>query len=188
MPMSEPELTQDTAAPPGHPRKASFLRRKLPFVAVLLLAVVGVAFTNISHQPISGFWEFLAIAIGVVCVATEWPNVDGRQARFRLIWTQALHWVTFLVLMNLMLLPHVQRMVPAPANSLVLLMLLALGTFLAGINLLSLQICFLGLALAVAVPAIAWFKQAALFLLLAAVLLVGLGITFWPRRGKSDTA
>jgi hypothetical protein len=87
-----------------------------------------------------------------------------------------------------MLLPHVQRMVPAPANSLVLLMLLALGTFLAGINLLSLQICFLGLALAVAVPAIAWFKQAALFLLLAAVLLVGLGITFWPRRGKSDTA
>jgi hypothetical protein len=37
--------------------------------------------------------------------------------------------------------------------------------------------------MAVAVPAIAWFKQSALFLLLAAVLLIGLGITFWPRRG-----
>ena len=130
--MSEPELTQDTADPPDRPRKASFLRRKLPYVAVLSLAIVGVAYTNISHQSISGFWEFLAIAIGVVCVATAWPNVDDRKARFRLIWTQALHWATFLVIMNIMLLPHVQSMVPAPANSLVLLMLLALGTFLAG--------------------------------------------------------
>jgi hypothetical protein len=79
-------------------------------------------------------------------------------------------------------------MVPVPANSLVLLMLLALGTFLAGVNLLSLEICFLGLALALSVPAIAWLKQSALFLLLAAVLLIGLGITFWPRRGKNYTA
>jgi hypothetical protein len=78
--------------------------------------------------------------------------------------------------------------VPAPANSLVLLMFLALGTFLAGVNLLSLEICFLGLAMAVAVPTIAWFKQSALFLLLGAVLLIGLGITFWPRRGKNYTA
>jgi hypothetical protein len=181
-------LTQDTADPLDRPSKASFLRRKLPYVAVLLLAIVGVAYTNISHQSISGFWEFLAIAIGVVCVVTQWPNVDDRKARFRLIWTQALHWGTFLVIMNIMLLPHVQSMVPAPANSLVLLMLLALGTFLAGVNLLSLQICFLGLAMAFAVPAIAWLKQSALFLVLAAVLLNGLGITFWPHRDKNDTA
>jgi hypothetical protein len=31
--------------------------------------------------------------------------------------------------MNIMLLPHIQRMVPAPANSLVILMLLGLGHF-----------------------------------------------------------
>ncbi|MGB6494729.1 MAG: hypothetical protein WBF00_14400 [Methylocella sp.] len=160
----------------------------MPYVAVLTLAVAGVAYINISHQPISGFWEFLAIAIGVVCVATQWPNLDDRQAHFRLMWTQALHWATILVVMNIMLLTHVQKMVPAPANSLVLLMFLALGTFLAGVNLLSLQICFLGLALALSVPAIAWFKQAALFLLLAAVLLIGLGITFWPRGDKKYTA
>jgi uncharacterized membrane protein YidH (DUF202 family) len=67
-------------------------------------------------------------------------------------------------------------------------MLLALGTFLAGVNLLSLQICFLGLAMAFAVPAIAWLKQSALFLVLAAVLLIGLGITVWPHRDKNDTA
>jgi hypothetical protein len=79
--------------------------------------------------------------------------------------------------------PGFQRLLQVPASSLVLLMLLALGTFLAGINLPSVQLCFLGLATAVAVPAIAWFKQSALFLLLAAVLLIGVGITFRPRRG-----
>ncbi|HEV7909568.1 MAG TPA: hypothetical protein VGP28_00390 [Methylocella sp.] len=186
--MSEPELTQDAADPPDRPREASFLRRKLPYIAVLTLAIVGVAYTNMSHQPISGFWEFLAIAIGAVSVVTVWPSVDDRKARFRLIWTQALHWATILVVMNIMLLTHVQRMVPAPANSLVLLMFLALGTFLAGVNLLSFQICFLGLAMALSVPAIAWFKQSALFLLLAAVLLIGLGITFLPSRSKKYTA
>jgi hypothetical protein len=33
--------------------------------------------------------------------------------------------------------------------------------------------------MAVAVPAIAWFKQSALFLLLAAVLVMGLVMAFW---------
>jgi hypothetical protein len=65
-------------------------------------------------------------------------------------------------------------------------MLLALATFLAGLNLRSIQICFLGLAMAFAVPAIAWFKQSALFLVLAAVLLIGLGLAFWPRRQRNE--
>lgn len=186
--MSEPNLTPYTIDPLGQPPKASFWRRKLPYVAVLTLAIFGVAYTNISHQSLAGFWEFLAIAIGTVCVVTEWPNLANRQARFRLIWTQVLHWATFLVIMNIMLLPGVQNLVPAPANSLMLLILLALGTFLAGINLLSLQICFLGLAMALSVPAIAWLKQSALFLVLAAVLLIGLGITFWPSRSKNTAA
>jgi hypothetical protein len=184
LPMSEHELSRYTDKPP----KASLLRRKLPYIAVLALAIFGVAYTNISHQSLSGFWEFLAIAIGTVSVVTEWPNVGDRKARFRLMWTHALHWATFLVIMNLMLLPSINSMVPAPANSLVLLMLLALGTFLAGVNLLSLQICFLGLAMALSVPAIAWFKQSAFFLLLAAMLIIGLGITFWQRRDKDHAA
>jgi hypothetical protein len=179
--MSETEFTQNGGDRPNSFR--TFLRRNLPYVVVLTLAILGVAYTNFSHQPLFGYWEFLALAIGAVCIVTEWSNVADRQARKRLIWTQAIHWATFLVTMNIVLLPGVQRMLPAPATSLVLLMLLALGTFLAGVNLFSLPICFLGLALALAVPAIAWLKQSALFLLLAAVLFIGLGMTFWPRRG-----
>ena len=180
--MSDLKLPHEAAKPPALFVDASFLYRQLSYIVVLALAISGVAYTNISHQPLVGYWEFLALAMGVVCVVTEWPKLDDRQARLQLISKQALHWGSILVAMNIMLLSGVQQLLPSPATSLVLLMLLALGTFLAGLNLSSLQICFLGIAMALAVPAIAWFKQSALFLLLGAVLLIGLVLTFWPRR------
>jgi hypothetical protein len=186
--MNEPQLPQEAVYPPVPSSKVSFLYRQLPYLVVLALAIVGVAYTNISHQPLVGYWEFLTLAMCAACVVAEWPKLDDRQARIHLIARQALHWGAILVAMNIMLLSGVQQLLPSPATGLVLLMLLALGTFLAGLNLSSLQICFLGVAMALAVPAIAWFKQSALFLLLAAVLLIGLGLAFWPRRWGDERA
>src|SRR5262252_4065001 len=152
--MSEIKLPQDAARPSGGASSyTSFLYWQLPYIVVLVLAISGVAYTNISHQPLVGYWEFLTLAMAVVCVVTEWVKVDDRQARWQLILK---HWGAILIAMNIMLLAGVQQFMPAPATGLVLLMLLALGAFLAGLNLSSLQICFLGVAMAIAVPAIAW--------------------------------
>ena len=168
--------------------KAGLIGRQLPFLAILVLAIGGVAYTNISQRPLVGYWEFLAIAMGIVCVVTRWPALEDKQARFRLMWVQALHWLAVLVTMNIMLLSGVQQLIPTLATSLVLLMLLALGTFLAGVHLLSLQIGFLGVALALAVPAISWVKQSALFLILAVVFFAGLAMAFWSYWGDTHPA
>src|SRR5262249_32694045 len=170
--MSEANLAQRQIDTAGWLRRKGFLLRQLPYVAVLVLAITGVAYTNISYEPLVGYWEFLVVVMGVVCVITQWDSAQDGRARFRLILIQALHWLAILVTMNIVLLSALRTMLPAPATSLVLLTLLALGTFLAGVSFLSLQICFLGLAMALAVPTIAWFKQSALFLTLAAVLLI----------------
>jgi hypothetical protein len=167
---------------------AHFLWQQLPYIMALALAIAGVAYTNVSHQPLIGYWEFLALAIGVVCVVTKWPEIDSKEARLRLIWTQALHWIAVLVTMNIILVSGVQQLLPTPATSLVLLTLLALGAFLAGVSLLSLQISFLGLAMGIAVPAISWLKQSIFFFLLGAVLLIGLALTFWLRRDRRPPA
>jgi hypothetical protein len=179
--MSEREPT-GSASDATHRTDRSLLQQKLPYVLVLALAILGVAYASISQQALVAYWEFLALATGVVCVVTQWENAQDRQGRVRLIWTQALHWAAILVTMNMVLLPVVQGMLPAPATSLMLLTLLALGTFLAGSSFLSFQLCLLGLAMAAAVPAIAWLKQSVLFFVLGAVLLLGLVMTFWRRR------
>jgi hypothetical protein len=70
----------------------------------------------------------------------------------------------------------------------VLLTLLSLGTFLAGVSLLSLRLCFLGVAMAIAVPAISWLQQSIVFFLLGAVLLIGFVIAFWLRKDRGRAA
>jgi hypothetical protein len=75
---------------------------------------------------------------------------------------------------------------PVQAAGLVLLLLLGVGTFLAGINMISLRICFLGAAMALSIPAMTWLKQASLLLVLAGVAVVGLAIAFWPRSKKAS--
>jgi hypothetical protein len=121
--MSEIEPGRNDAADSSHSAVGHFLWRQLPYIVALVLAIAGVAYTNASRQPLVGYWE-LALAIGVVCVITKWPEIDGREARWRLIWTQALHWIAVLVMMNIMLVSGVQQLLPTPASSLVLLVLL----------------------------------------------------------------
>jgi hypothetical protein len=176
-PESEPELEP-------HPDKffsMAALLRNLPYLAVLALAIFGVAYSNFSGRPINGYWEFLAIAMGLLCIFLGWPNAPDRETRLRLVWTQVAHWAAIIVAMNLVLLQGFQQLMPVQAAGLVLMMLLGLGTFLAGISLFSLRICFLGLAMALSIPAMTWLKQASLLLLLAAVAVSGLAIAFWPR-------
>ncbi len=181
------EPAPEAGPAPEHPFSTKSVLRNLPYIAALALAIFGVAYNNFSGRPINGYWEFLAVAIGLVCVATGWPHASDREARLRLVWTQAAHWATILVTMNLVLLPGFQQWLPVQAAGLVLLLLLGMGTFLAGIYLPSLRICFLGLAMAMSIPALTWLKQASLLLLLAVVAIAGLAIAFWP-RGRNKLA
>lgn len=166
----------------SRPRIARLVLKELPYIGALFLTILGVAYTSVSRQPLIGYWEFLAIFMAIVCVTTGWLHVHDRDARIRMLWTQLFHWVAFLVAMNIVLLPSVQAMLNAPATGLTLLMLLALGTFVAGVH-IAWQICILGIIMAIAVPAIAWLTQSVLFLLLGFTGIIGIFIIFGSRWG-----
>ncbi|MGA7891686.1 MAG: hypothetical protein WCA49_00540 [Candidatus Sulfotelmatobacter sp.] len=144
-----------------------------------ILTILGVAYTSFSKQPIIGYWEVLAPIIGLVCVASGWQSAAGNAARLRLITTQALHWLAFLVVMNLLLLPGVQRVFTASATGLAVFTLLTLGTFTAGVHIFSWQICLLGLIMALGIPAIAWIENSALIAVLIAASVLGVVAVFW---------
>lgn len=171
---------------PGNPNAAvadrphvSFWIRELPFSLVLILTLLGVAYTSVLKQPIMGYWELLAPVIGLVCVGSGWSGANGRNARIQLIVTQALHWAAFLLVMNMMLLPSVQTILNASATGLAVLMLLALGTFTAGVHILSWQICLLGIVMALCVPAAAWIQASALIVALISMAALGIGVVLW---------
>ena len=95
--------------------------------------------TSFPKKPIVGNWQILAPIIAMVCVAAGWQEAGDKSGRLRLIVTQALHWFAFLLVMNLMLLSSVQRIFTAQTG-LAIFTLLALGTFTAGVHVLSWQV------------------------------------------------
>ena len=185
--MSEPVSIGTPPATEQAERSGSLVLRELPYLVVLAMTMIGVAYTSAARQPLVLYWEVLALTVFALCIFAGWKRTEGRDARVRMLWTQALHWLAFLAALNIVLLPGVQRVLTASSTGLTLLMLLALGTFVAGIH-LSLRICLLGLTMALAVPAIAWLKQSALFLLLATIVLVAIALAVWWIRSNTRAA
>jgi hypothetical protein len=156
-----------------------FWIRELPFSLVLILTMIGVAYTSLSKQPITGYWEILTPLIALVCVGAGWESAVDNSARIRLVGTQVLHWFAFLLVMNMLLLPSVQRVFNAGSTGLAIFTLLALGTFTAGVHVLSWQVCLLGLIMALGVPAIAWVENSALIAVLIVGVIIGIGVVIW---------
>ena len=65
------------------------------------------------------------------------------------------------------------------ATSLTLLILLALGTFVAGVHAAVWRISAVGVFLALSVPAVAWVQESAMLLLVGTLLLILVGAAFW---------
>jgi hypothetical protein len=178
-----PGVPQLSVRPERH--RASFWIRELPFTLVLLLTLGGVAYTTFSKHTILVYWEALAPVIGLVCVWYGWPSGSNKSLRLRLIATQVLHWLAFLLVMNMVFFASVQRVLNAPATGLAIFTLLALGTFTAGVHILSWQVCLLGLIMAFGIPAIAWIENSMLLLVLVAAMMVGIaGVIWWHWRER----
>ena len=60
------------ASPYRHLLHLNFWIRELPFGLVLILTLIGVAYTSFSKKPITGYWEFLAPLLALVCVGAGW--------------------------------------------------------------------------------------------------------------------
>ena len=169
-------LTTTSTIKPKHP---AFWLYELPFSLVLVLTIFGVAYETFSRLPISDYWVFLAGLLVLICVVAGWLKATDGAARWRLVGTQALHWLAFLIVINMMLLTPVQRNFSANATGLAIFTLLSLGTFTAGVHLLSWQVCLLGLIMALGIPALAWVENSALFFLLIAAGIVGILAVVW---------
>lgn len=148
------------------------LVRDWPYFVMLALALYGVAYTNFARHAMTSYWIVLAPIFGLICVAARWQAIEGNQAHLRLIGTQALHWAAVVFAMYLVFVGDVKHMMSDDATSLMVLTVLALGTFTAGIHIAAWRLSLVGSVLGIGVPAIAWFEERTLFVLLLALVLV----------------
>ncbi len=156
-----------------------WLLRELPYVAMLALAVGGMLLTSFHGPTTYYYWMALAPVFGLACVLSGWRASAPTAENFRLVVTQALHWLAFLAAMWLMFLPEVRGVVNDNATSLALLILLALGTFVAGVHARVWRICLVGIFLAASVPVVAWIQDSALLVLVSVLMAAAAGAVFW---------
>jgi hypothetical protein len=91
--------------------------------------------------------------------------------------------------MHLMFVAEGRRMIDDGGSALAALVLLALGTFTAGIQLRAWRICLLGALMAAGVPGVVWLGRTALLVLLGTLALAAIAaaIIWHMRRGhKAD--
>ena len=165
--------------PPRTPGIKGWLLRDLPYAAMLALALGGIVLTAFRGPTTYYYWMALAPIYELISIISGWRNLDTGAERMKLVLTQALHWLAFLGAMWLMFLPEVRGVVNDNATALTLLILLALGTFVAGVHAGVWRICAVGVFLAASVPAVAWIQESAMLLLVGALLLAAVGFAFW---------
>ena len=129
---------------------------------------------------------FLAPLFAAACVAAGWRSAGDRAARSRLVLTQTLHWLAFLVVMNsLCSCPAFNGSSPPTRSALAIFTLLTLGAFTAGVHVLSWRICLLGLIMAFGIPAIAWIENSALIFALAGAVALAIVVVFFRYWGEA---
>ena len=159
----------------------------LPFVAIIVLGLVGSGWASISRAPTARFWVVVTPFIGIICIVAGWRHTV-RGERLAMAVTQVLQWVAVLIAMYLLTVSTVEQSLSANAVGLMLLTVLALGVFVSGLNLRSWKLCVTGAFLAVAVPAIAWVQHAAILLVLVGLALIALLFLYWWLRDRTSAA
>jgi maltodextrin utilization protein YvdJ len=163
----------------------SWLQHDTPFIVMLLLALVGVVF-RLSVL----YWFVLTPVFAVVSIVAGWSHFKTGNERLGLVYRLTLDWCALLLAIYLLFNSGIQGVLNANATSLAMMTLLALGTFVAGVQARVWQISVVGSLLFLAVPGLGWLDQSPLLLTSVAILIVALtGFAWWVSqkwRGPAD--
>lgn len=165
-------------------RRSAVLRWLLhdaPFIMMLLLALAGVVF-----RLTVTYWMILTPVFAVISIGAGWRQAVTRDARLELVYKLTLSWGALLLSIYLLYGSGVQGVLNANASSLVMMTLLALGTFIAGIEARVWRICAVGGVLFLAVPGLGWLDQSPLMVTGATVVIIALGgLAWWATQWRS---
>jgi hypothetical protein len=151
-----------------------WLLHDIPYIAMLLLALAGV----VLRLPVI-YWVILTPVFGIISIVEGWRNFLTRTERLGFVVRVALDWCALLLAIYLLYSSGVQGVMNANASSLGMMILLALGTFVSGIQARVWRICAIGGVLFLAVPGLGWLDQSPLLLTAAMCVIAAFGGVAW---------
>jgi|SRR6516225_3787009 hypothetical protein len=115
--------------------EAKLLRRLVLVGTLLLLSMLGMFLTNISVNWARWYWSAMFPAFGAASIWHELakPRVEGPPLH-EILLRQALHWLGPIVAVRIMFLELARGQMDADSVALVTLLLLAVTSYLAGVN------------------------------------------------------
>ena len=123
----------------------------------------------------------------LISVIEGWSHFHTRRERLGLAYRIVAIWLAVLLCIYLLYSSSVQGVLNANASSLAMMVLLALGTFAAGVQARVWQICCVGGLLFLTVPGVGWLDQSPLLLAVAVVAVVLLGgLVWWVKKMGSS--
>jgi hypothetical protein len=165
-------------------KRPSTIRRSLayevPYILMLVLALAGA----MLHLPIM-YWVALTPFVGIICIIAGWRNFRTGSERLQLVYSQLAIWCALIFAIYVLYSSGTQGLMLSPnANPLAMVTLLALGTFVAGVQARLWQTCAVGIVLFLAVPGIGWINESLFFLIGLSIVVVIIGALTWALAEK----
>ena len=132
---------------------------EIVIIILIGLSIIGIGITDFSPADGYKYWVAMVPIFCAACLILEWSRVRDRGYRWTtLLRTQLLHWAGLLVAVRLVFeMLHTGRL-DNENTGLVILLLLALSTFIAGIH-LGWRLCLVGGFLAGALVAATYLEE-----------------------------
>ena len=145
---------------------------------LLLLSIIGIGITDYSPAESHRYWFAMVPVFAGACLILEWSRARGKGQKWTtIVGTQLMLWLGLLLAVRLVyLLLHTGRL-DNENTGLIILLLLALTTFFAGIH-LGWRLIIVGIFLGVALIGATYLKEFVWIFLIIAIGVVAIFL-FW---------
>jgi len=132
---------------------------EIVIIVMIALSIIGIGITDFSPADSYKYWVAMVPIFCGACLILEWSRVRGKGFKWTTILrTQLLHWAGLLVAVRLVFEMLQKGRLDNENTGLVILLLLALSTFIAGIH-LGWRLCVVGGFLGAALVAATYLEE-----------------------------
>jgi len=170
--MSESET--ESPVKPVHGLSGRHLTDLVTLFVLLGCSFVGVAITNISPASSHTYWMAMVPVFFIASLVTEWPNIrNGRYPWKTVLWNHSLQWLALLAAAQMVFVIQQIGRLNNETTGLILLLLFALSTFVAGIR-MGWVFRLAGIFLAAGLLVLAYIERYLWVLILVAILMLAI--------------